>query len=102
MWPGFASCYLGLFSSLLAIDSIHSTLCIEGARKDKQTLPHWKIISHLLPEPPTNTDSSVFSRILKLITDEKLKNTDDRRAQYAENLLNIKKDGVVRLFYGNT
>ena len=28
-------------------------------------------------EPPTNTDSSVFIRILKLITDEKLKNTDD-------------------------
>ena len=26
-------------------------------------------------EPPTNTDSSVFIRILKLITDEKLKNT---------------------------
>ena len=26
---------------------------------------------------PTNTDSSVFIRILKLITDEKLKNTDD-------------------------
>ena len=28
-------------------------------------------------EPPTNTDSSVFIRILKLITDEKPKNTDD-------------------------
>ena len=28
-------------------------------------------------EPPTNTDSSVFIRILKLITDEKLKNTDN-------------------------
>ena len=41
-------------------------------------------------------DSSVFSRILKLITDEKLKNTDDRRAQYAENLNTSNKGGVVR------
>ena len=30
-----------------------------------------------ISEPPTNKDSSVFIRILKLITDEKLKNTDD-------------------------
>ena len=30
-----------------------------------------------MSEPPTNTDLSVFIRILKLITDEKLKNTDD-------------------------
>ena len=28
-------------------------------------------------EPPTNTESSVFIRILKLITDEELKYTDD-------------------------
>ena len=32
----------------------------------------------IITEPPTNhMDSSVFSRILKLITDEKLKNTDN-------------------------
>ena len=44
-------------------------------------------------EPPTNTDSSVFIRILKLIRDEKLKNTDGWRARYAENWINIKQRG---------
>ena len=40
-------------------------------------------------EPPTNTDSSVFIRILKLITDEKLKNAQAVR----RNLINIKQRG---------
>ena len=31
----------------------------------------------LYVEPPTNMDSSVFIRILKLSTDEKLKNRDE-------------------------
>ena len=33
------------------------------------------------PEPPTNMDSSVFIRILKLITDEKMKNTEIRTTE---------------------
>ena len=38
----------------------------------------WKLGQcHIISEPPTNTDSSVFIRILKLITDAKLRKTDD-------------------------
>ena len=47
-----------------------------------------RLAREIIPEPPTNTDSSVFIRILK---DEKLKNTDDGRAEYV--IVNIKEMG---------